>query len=80
MPNGSTQYYDVSVLNHEKLNQTIDPKAKAQVASAANYGESSLSTMIRQYADEDADGNYYVEPLAWDNNKNKYVKVWRRLG
>ncbi len=79
LPNGSTQYYDVSVLNHEKLNQTIDPKAKAQVASAANYGESSLSTMIRQYADEDADGNYYVEPLAWDNNKNKYVKSGQRI-
>jgi hypothetical protein len=79
LPNGSTQYYDVSVLNHEKLNQTIDPKAQAQVAAAANYGESSLSTMIRQYADVDADGNYYIQPLVWDNNKNKYVHSGKRI-
>ena len=35
--------------------------------------------MIRQYADVDADGTYYIQPLAWDNNKNKYVHSGKRI-
>jgi hypothetical protein len=72
--NGFTQFYDESFLNNTKLEQFVDPKVKAQVAVAANYGNRSLSILIRQYADRDEEGNYYIDPLEWNAELSKYTK------
>ncbi len=72
--NGFTQFYDESFLNNTKLEQFVDPKVKAQVATAANYGNRSLSTLVRQYADRDEEGNYYIDPLEWNAELSKYTK------
>ena len=74
LQNGFTQFYDESYLNNSKIDQFVNPKVKAQVSTAANYGNTSLSTLIRQYADRDNDGNYYVDPLEWDQNQQRYIK------
>tara|TARA_R110002020_G_scaffold2336_3_gene10826 strand:- start:3388 stop:5166 length:1779 start_codon:yes stop_codon:yes gene_type:complete len=72
--NGFTQFYDESFLNNAKLEQFVDPKVKAQVGTAANYGNRSLSTLVRQYADRDEEGNYYIDPLEWNAELSKYTK------
>ena len=74
LQNGFTQFYDESYLNNSKIDQFVNPKVKAQVSTAANYGNTSLSTLIRQYADRDNDGNYYVDPLEWDQSQQRYIK------
>ena len=74
LTNGFTQFYDESFLNNTKIEQFVGPKVNAQVSVAANYGNRSLSTLIRQYADRDEEGNYYIDPLEWNAELSKYTK------
>jgi hypothetical protein len=68
------QAYEVSAINHQKLDQAVNPKAKAQTTMMLNYGLSSAATAIKQYANKTKEGQYYYDPIVWNPKLNKYVK------
>jgi len=68
------QAYAVSAINHQKLDQAVNPKAKAQTTMMLNYGQSSAATAIKQYANKTKEGQYYYDPIVWNPRLNKYVR------
>jgi len=69
---GYTEQISASVINKDKVNQMLSPIIKTQANSIMRRGNTSTDVAINQYTQQDEDGNYYYNPVVWDDVNNKF--------
>ena len=69
---GYTEQISTSVINKDKVNQMLSPIIKTQANSIMRRGNTSTDVAINQYAQQDEEGNYYYNPVVWDDINNKF--------
>ena len=50
----------------------LSPIIKTQANSIMRRGNTSTDVAINQYAQQDEEGNYYYNPVVWDDINNKF--------
>jgi len=69
---GYTEQISTSFVNKDKVNQMLNPMIITQANSIMRRGNTSTDVAINQYTQQDADGNYYYNPVVWDDVNNKF--------
>jgi hypothetical protein len=69
---GYTEQISTSFVNKDKVDQMLNPMIITQANSVMRRGNTSTDVAINQYTQQDADGNYYYNPVVWDDVNNKF--------
>lgn len=69
---GYTEQISTSFVNKDKVDQMLNPMIITQANSIMRRGNTSTDVAINQYTQQDADGNYYYNPVVWDDVNNKF--------